>query len=426
MNVDAIIRHAGWVLFAWVFVNQSGVPVPVVPTLVAAGALAGRGGSSCAVMLAVAASAALVADMVWYGIGRWHGVQVLSLLGRVLHRPRVWIDHIEHAFHAHEVGFQLWAQFLPQLNPIAAGLAGATGVGLPRYIVIASAAAMAWAGTWIAVGYLLANVLADAIAYRGFWIVVLVAVAIVAFSALRSGRRRRSRTRLVKAAALVLVIAGALSGSGGAMSEVNALSVSKVNQEEDTMPVIAILGAGPGRGLTIAKTFGAHGYRVALLSRHPAKQEPLVAELARHGIISAAFRADARDRESIASGLAAVKQRFGSIDVLEFSPIDRTLPMPSATELTHESVRVWIDLYVHGAVTAVNHVLPDMLARGSGTILFTTSAASVHPAPRLGAVGAAMAWLRNWAHALHAAAAHRGVQVGHVAIGAFRPGAASE
>src|SRR5207245_1690254 len=187
-------------------------------------------------------------------------LQVLSLLGRVLHRPRVWIDHIEHAFHAHEVGFQLWAQFLPQLNPIAAGLAGATGVGLPRYIVIASAAAMAWAGTWIAVGYLLASVLADAIAYRGFWIVVLVAVAIVAFGALRSARRRRSRTRLVKAAALVLVIAGALSGSGGAMSEVNALSVSKVNQEEDTMPVIAILGAGPGMALAIARTFGAHGY----------------------------------------------------------------------------------------------------------------------------------------------------------------------
>src|SRR5437899_11315027 len=262
MNVDAIIHHAGWVLFAWVFVNQSGVPVPVVPTLVAAGALAGRGGSSCAVMLAAAAGAALVADMVWYGIGRWHGAQVLSLLGRVLHRPRVWVDHIEHAFHAHEVGFQLWAQFLPQLNPIAAGLAGATGVGLPRYIVIASAAAMAWAGTWITVGYLLADVLADAIAYPGFWIVVLVALAIVvALGAIRYARRRRSRTELVKSAALVLVIAGALSGCGGAMSEVNALSVSKVNQEEDTMPVIAILGPGPRRGLAIAQPFGARRTR---------------------------------------------------------------------------------------------------------------------------------------------------------------------
>src|SRR5258705_12852905 len=333
MNIDAVIHHAGWVLFVWVFVNQSGVPVAVVPTLVAAGALAGRGGSSCAVMLAAAAGAALVADMVWYGIGRWHGAQVLSLLGRVLHRPRVWIDHIEHAFHAHEVGFQLSAQFLPQLNPIAAGLAGATGVGLPRYIVIASAAAMAWAGTWITVGYLLADVLADAIAYPGFWIVVLVALAIVAFGALRSARRRRSRTKLVKSAALLLVIASALSGCGGAMSEVNALSVSKVNQEEDTMPVIAILGAGPGMGLAIAKTFGARGYRVALLSRNSAKQERLVTELATHGIISAAFRADARNHGSVASGLAAGKQRFGSVAGLQFSPAACKPPIPSATEL---------------------------------------------------------------------------------------------
>src|SRR5256712_9921369 len=112
MNVDAIIHHAGWVLFVWVFVNQSGVPVPVVPSLVAAGALAGRGGSSCAVMLAAAAGAALVAGMVWYGIGPWHGAQVRGLLGRGLHRPRISVDPIEHAFHAPEGGFQLLAPLL--------------------------------------------------------------------------------------------------------------------------------------------------------------------------------------------------------------------------------------------------------------------------------------------------------------------------
>src|SRR5439155_4397576 len=55
--VDAIVSHAGWVLFVWVFVNQSGVPVPVVPSLVAAGALAGRGGASCAVVLAATVTA---------------------------------------------------------------------------------------------------------------------------------------------------------------------------------------------------------------------------------------------------------------------------------------------------------------------------------------------------------------------------------
>lgn len=185
------------------------------------------------------------------------------------------------------------------------------------------------------------------------------------------------------------------------------------------MPVIAILGAGHEMSLAIAKTFGPHRYRVALLSRDPGKQEPLVTELATHGIISAAFRADPRDRQSVVSGLAAAKRRLGSVDVLEFSPADPTLPCPSATELTHDNVGLWIDFYVHGAVAAVNQVLPDMLARRSGTIVFTTAAPSVHPAPKFGAAGAAMAWLRNWAYALHDAVAPKGVQVGHLAIGAF-------
>src|SRR2546422_8935944 len=96
-------------------------------------------------------------------------------------------------------------------------------------------------------------------------------------------------------------------------------------------------------GLAIAKMFGAHGYRVALLSRSLATQEPLVDELATLGIISDAFRTDVRDRESVVSALAAVKQRLGSIDVLEFSPADRTLPLSAATELTRANVRAWVD-----------------------------------------------------------------------------------
>jgi NADP-dependent 3-hydroxy acid dehydrogenase YdfG len=198
------------------------------------------------------------------------------------------------------------------------------------------------------------------------------------------------------------------------------------------MPVIAIIGAGPGMGLAIAKTFGANGFKVALLSRNPANLEPIVTELAKQGIEAAAFTANVLDRASIASGLTAVKQRFGQIDVLEFSPADRALPLVPATELTHDNVQVQIDFYVHGAIAAVNQVLPDMLARRSGTILFTTGASSVYP--HLGHdmfanVALAAAGLRNWAHALHAAVAPNGVQVGHVAIGAWigrQPGATPE
>ena len=198
------------------------------------------------------------------------------------------------------------------------------------------------------------------------------------------------------------------------------------------MPVIAIIGAGPGMGLAIAKTFGAQGYKVALLSRNPQKQEPLVSELAKQSIEAEAFTADVLDRASIASGLAAVKQKFGPIDVLEYSPADRGLPLVSISQLTHDNVQLAFDFNVHGALAAVQAVLPDMQARRTGTILFTTGASSVYPHlgnkmfANFAMTGAA---LRAYAHSLHAALAPNGVQVGHVAIGVWisqQPGATPE
>ena len=200
---------------------------------------------------------------------------------------------------------------------------------------------------------------------------------------------------------------------------------------ESSQPVIAIVGAGPGMGLAIARIFGAHGFKVALLSRSVEKLAPLVAELAKQGVEAAAFQANVLDRATIASGLGAVKQRFGRIDVLEYSPADLSMPLVSAAELTHDNAQIHLDFFAHGAIAAVNEVLPEMVKRGSGTILFTTGASSIYPErghKMFGNAAPATAWLRNWAHGLHAALAEKGVQVGHVAITAWigQPGAMPE
>lgn len=188
------------------------------------------------------------------------------------------------------------------------------------------------------------------------------------------------------------------------------------------MSVIVIVGAGQGMGQAIGKLFGKQGHKVALLSRDPAKLEPIVAELTAAGIEAAAFRADVTDIASIKSGLAAVKQRFGAIDVLEYSPSNVTLPQVSASQITRDTLQPWLDFQLYGAIAAVAEVLPGMLERKSGTILVTTGASSVRPekgyAP-FAAAGVAMGALRNWAFALHAEVAPSGVQVGHVAIGTF-------
>jgi len=191
---------------------------------------------------------------------------------------------------------------------------------------------------------------------------------------------------------------------------------------EETQPVLAIVGAGSGMGLAIAKTFGAHGFKIALLSRSSEKLKPIVAELAQQGIEAAGFPVNVLDCPTLVSGLEAVRQRFGHIDVLEYSPGDPSLPHVSVTEVTHENAQIQIDFLVHGAIEAVKTVLSEMIERGSGTILFTSGGSSVYPErshQMFGNSGPAAAWVRNWAHGLHAALAPKGVQVGHVAIAAW-------
>lgn len=86
------------------------------------------------------------------------------------------------------------------------------------------------------------------------------------------------------------------------------------------MPTIAIVGAGPGLGLSIAKVFGGHGFDVALISRNKDKLDALVAELAETGLTAEGFPADVADPDQLTGALQAAIARFGRIDVLEFSP----------------------------------------------------------------------------------------------------------
>src|SRR5918999_2554377 len=84
-----------------------------------------------------------------------------------------------------------------------------------------------------------------------------------------------------------------------------------------TVPTLAIVGAGPGMGLAIARTFGSRGFDIALIARTKEKLETLADQLGQEGIKAAAFPADVLDRASLTDALDAAKARFGDIDVLE-------------------------------------------------------------------------------------------------------------
>lgn len=181
------------------------------------------------------------------------------------------------------------------------------------------------------------------------------------------------------------------------------------------MATIAVVGAGPGLGLSIARTFGRQGFDVALISRNQDRLAGLVETLRAAGIGAEAFAADVADRAALTGALTAAADQFGTIDVLEFSPMSG-LHMCAPEEVTVENMAPQMEEVLYGAITATQAVLPAMLERGAGSLLYTTGGGAIEPYPFLATVNAAQAALRNWARNLHNTLGSRGVYVGHVAI----------
>lgn len=183
------------------------------------------------------------------------------------------------------------------------------------------------------------------------------------------------------------------------------------------MKTIAIVGAGPGLGLSIAKRFGAEGFRVALLSRSAVKLATLVQELKALNIEARAYPADVSNLEALRSTLQQMKQDFGSIDVLEFSPYAGFETFIHALNVRPEDAEAQLRSYVLPAILAVNELLPDMLTRGNGAFLFTTGFSAMTPIPMVGNAGIAMSGLRNYITNLHNELKAKGVYIGHLSIG---------
>jgi NAD(P)-dependent dehydrogenase (short-subunit alcohol dehydrogenase family) len=186
-------------------------------------------------------------------------------------------------------------------------------------------------------------------------------------------------------------------------------------------PAIAIVGAGPGMGLAIARTFGRHGFTVALIARSKGKLDDLVARLGVDGIKAAAFPADVLDHEALGRALNDAAGRLGGIDVLEYSPLPNaaTAAMTAPSSTLPADVQRHLEFQFYGAIAATQAVLPAMRAAGAGTLLYTTGAGSVEPNPIMGNINAADAALRNWALNLHKELANDGIQAAHVAIGVY-------
>jgi membrane protein DedA with SNARE-associated domain/rhodanese-related sulfurtransferase len=137
-----------------VLLDQIGLPVPAVPTLIVAGAVAASGQMPLLSLFLWSVLACLAADCAWYLIGQRYGIRVLKTLCKVSLEPDSCVSQTQTRFERWGINSLVIAKFIPGLAIIAPPMAGAMRIGWPRFLFLSSCAAVIWVGFGLLAGIL--------------------------------------------------------------------------------------------------------------------------------------------------------------------------------------------------------------------------------------------------------------------------------
>ncbi len=155
--IHFVERYGYALLFLWVLAEQGALPVPSAPLLLAVGALVRTHRLNGLAAIACCLAGALIADSVWFYLGRHRGKRVLRFLCRVSLSPDSCVRQTENTFVKHGVKTLFIAKFIPGLNAVAAPLAGDSGLAALRFLAADGLGILLWSSTYIGVGYLFAD-----------------------------------------------------------------------------------------------------------------------------------------------------------------------------------------------------------------------------------------------------------------------------
>ena len=194
-----LVRFGLPLIFLNVLCEQAGLPIPATPLLVMSGALAATGRMSASLALLTAVAASLLADSVWFAMGRRHGRRILKRLCRVSLSPESCVRQTEGLFHRWGLLSIAVAKFVPGFSTVAPPLAGAAGVKWLPFALASTAAALIWAGASLAIGWIFHDALEELVAWLkslGFGAFLLIGALLGAFIAYKIWKRRRFQREL--------------------------------------------------------------------------------------------------------------------------------------------------------------------------------------------------------------------------------------
>jgi membrane protein DedA with SNARE-associated domain/rhodanese-related sulfurtransferase len=192
--ITLIAQYGLLLVFFNVLVEQAGVPVPAVPTMIVAGALAANGKLGVAAVVLAAVLACLLSDLAWYWAGRRFGSGVMRTLCRISLSPDSCVKQSELRFQRWRGRVLLIAKFVPGLSTVAPPLVGAMGLRIPTFLLLDGIGSLLWAGLAVGLGYAFAaqiDVVLAALASAGTLAFELLLVLLALYIAAKWWQRRR-------------------------------------------------------------------------------------------------------------------------------------------------------------------------------------------------------------------------------------------
>jgi membrane protein DedA with SNARE-associated domain/rhodanese-related sulfurtransferase len=197
------LRLYGYLLlFAWVLIEQLGLPLPATPVLLAAGALAARGELRFGLAFGLAWAACLISDNLWFMVGRRHGHVVMRILCKLSLEPTICIRRTQESFGRRRGSMLLFAKFIPAVATLAPVVAGQNEMEYGWFLIFDAIGTAFWAGTMLLAGFFFGDAIEHdprLLSWVGRFSGALLLAGIAAFFVVRILRRRSTLKKLAAA-----------------------------------------------------------------------------------------------------------------------------------------------------------------------------------------------------------------------------------
>ena len=150
--IQFFIHYGYWVLFGWILLEQLGLPIPSTPILLTAGTLSSTHGLDLTGILLAVLASSLLADSVWFFMGRRYGSTVTRWICKFSMEAASCVRKTEDMITSRGPGALIIAKFVPGLNLMAAPLAGQSNMQYRFFLLYDAAGALLWGTSFVLLG----------------------------------------------------------------------------------------------------------------------------------------------------------------------------------------------------------------------------------------------------------------------------------